>query len=70
MEVRRFVRDPAQKRCQGRIGSQRPDIVADTLELAVAEGCMDRAMADRMDGRDNAPAFGLGDGMMPFYPTP
>lgn len=66
MEVGRLARDPCNEFRNHRIGAEPVRIKPDTRKLAVAELCMERAVADRMDRNCCAAASAFGHGMVPF----
>ena len=66
MEVRRLVRDPANELRDFRILPQLCGVRTNAIELSIGEIRMDRAVTNRMDRNRTAPAFALGNRVMPL----
>ncbi|PAV92377.1 hypothetical protein WR25_19414 [Diploscapter pachys] len=67
MEVGGLVGDPRQKARDIGMRAQHRGLGIVAGQLRVGQGRMDGAMADRMDRRGHAPAFGFGDQMVPLH---
>jgi hypothetical protein len=68
MEVSGFVRDPLQKALHVRLGAYRVEICIAPGELVIGEVCVDRTVADGVDGHRFSAAFTAGNTVVPLHP--